>query len=860
MPDAAFESAFSELAHASLREKAPGLMEYLVGFQILDKNDEETHAVAVFGFKIGNQWFYAPVFFMNGALKGSDLLYVKGQDLFVPLQDNWVNYLLSKRPALLGDAEPKDEAELDIDVPNFRVFAQPPSTGSASKWASLQPGRLQQWARNFLPAYADAVLDRKAQQQKAAAARADLKNLFAECPALAAPFAQTCATNMKFAEAVLGFYPDLGAILPDPGTVKQALQSLHQPHAALNPGNTPVTSPMRPMDATSSIGPKQIQSGGTAPRDVSGLPSPVSPVPEKSTGLATTGEPVGSEKVGAEEIEDEQRIVDDELGDVRVYTAEAPADMVAGDLGSQVLTDEEKQQLMEGEIVVHDSRSDSQKSKIYNARTEQRLQNPHESGVYDVLGKGGEFRRCFVCTTPQPIGRGRVVGVSVVVDLDNQAAQSFYTGNLFVSRAQPGADTFGAPTEELWDKTVEPGSMKPGYLYVLLKEDGACTIPFKFLEAVSNSDGTTQMRVSPRTGVDGRPQDVKGSPYSPHHGNYEGQGPGIHLEDGGCGGNVLASGTWEYDAHPFSLWEYEEGRNILLSDRENLSEFKISGATLVAPANVRALQVGDARNNAKHTPEYLKKMKFLLDPGTLVDVEMLLMKTAQLIDVHTDGPELVVRYEQGQQRLRKSAALEHLILQWGLGEDDARQLLKEAGRKPQRYYIKQAAIGPGPSAPPFPDYASGFNTATGVPVVEDQRDFERVPGMGEPGSARDEYKLMDDPEVAHALEAAESGKKDVFDTAVMTGLVKTVDVDAVVDSFLPDIIRGMDRVGRVLFMFYWHNESFRERYGRQELMELEDALRNVFKSQGDLVIFLKQKTIEADPVDDALSIDIGALA
>ena len=58
MPDAAFESAFSELAHASLREKAPGLMEYLVGFQILDKNDEDTHAVAVFGFKVGN--LFAP--------------------------------------------------------------------------------------------------------------------------------------------------------------------------------------------------------------------------------------------------------------------------------------------------------------------------------------------------------------------------------------------------------------------------------------------------------------------------------------------------------------------------------------------------------------------------------------------------------------------------------------------------------------------------------------------------------------------------------------------------------------------------------------------------------------------------------
>lgn len=850
MPDAAFESAFSELAHASLREKAPGLMEYLVGFQILDKNDEETHAVAVFGFKIGNQWFYAPVFFMNGALKGSDLLYVKGQDLFVPLQDNWVNYLLSKRPALLGDAEPKDEGALDVEVPNFRVFAQPPGNGSTAKWASLNTSRLQQWARDFLPAYSRTVLDTHKREYQKTAARADLKQLFTDCPALAAPFAQTMRSNLKFAEAVLGFYPDPGAILPDPGTVKAAIESLHQPHAALNPGNTPVTSPLSPLDATTSVGPKQVQSGSSAPRDVSKLKSPVSPVPEKTQ----TGTPVGTKQA-----EDELQIDDDTLGDVRVYTAESPADMIAGDLGSQVLTDKEKQQLMEGEVVVHDSRSDSQKSKVYSAQMEQRLQNPHNTGIYDVLGKGGEFRRCFVCTEPRPIGRGRVVGVSTVIDLENKAVQSFYTGNLFVSRSEAGEKAFGSEFEDLGDM-VDPKDMKSGYLYVLVRDNGDCTIPFKFLESVSNNDGTTQFRVKPETGVHGRPGQVTGNAYSPHSYKYEGQGPGIHLENLDSGSNVLCGNSWDHDKHPYSSWEYEEGRNILLSDRENVGEFKNVGATLIAPANVRALQVGDDRNNVQKTPEDLKKRRFLLDPGTLMDVEMLLMKSAQLIDIHADGPELVIRYPEGQQRLRKAAALEHLITQWGLGEDDARLLLKEAGRKPKAYYIKQAALGAGPSAPPFPDYANGYDQMLGIPTVEHQGDFEKIPGMQEQLGARDEYKLMDDPEVQQAMDAAQSGKKDIFDTAVMTGLVKTVDVDAVVDSFLPDIIRGMDRVGRVLFMFYWHNESFRDRYGRQELMELEDALRNVFKAQGDLVIFLKQKTIEADPVDDALSIDIGALA
>ena len=45
-------------------------------------------------------------------------------------------------------------------------------------------------------------------------------------------------------------------------------------------------------------------------------------------------------------------------------------------------------------------------------------------------------------------------------------------------------------------------------------------------------------------------------------------------------------------------------------------------------------------------------------------------------------------------------------------------------------------------------------------------------------------------------------------------------------------------------MFYWHNEEFKDRYGKQDLPELEDTLRNSFEILGDLVLFLKQKTID----------------
>ena len=82
-----FEQAFSSLAYAYLKDKAPRLIDYIVGFQLVDRNEDNTKAVGVFGFKVGKQWLYAPVFFLNGDLKGHELLYIKNQDSFVPMKE-----------------------------------------------------------------------------------------------------------------------------------------------------------------------------------------------------------------------------------------------------------------------------------------------------------------------------------------------------------------------------------------------------------------------------------------------------------------------------------------------------------------------------------------------------------------------------------------------------------------------------------------------------------------------------------------------------------------------------------------------------------------------------------------------------
>jgi hypothetical protein len=110
------------------------------------------------------------------------------------------------------------------------------------------------------------------------------------------------------------------------------------------------------------------------------------------------------------------------------------------------------------------------------------------------------------------------------------------------------------------------------------------------------------------------------------------------------------------------------------------------------------------------------------------------------------------------------------------------------------------------------------------------------------GSGQDRF--VDPSARRNAIDASNQGQKEVLDTAVISGLVKTLDTSNLVDSYIGDLLLGLDRIGRILFLFYWHNDKFKDRYGQQDLIELEDNLRNVFENLGELSLFLKQKTIE----------------
>ena len=96
---------------------------------------------------------------------------------------------------------------------------------------------------------------------------------------------------------------------------------------------------------------------------------------------------------------------------------------------------------------------------------------------------------------------------------------------------------------------------------------------------------------------------------------------------------------------------------------------------------------------------------------------------------------------------------------------------------------------------------------------------------------------------------------EVFDTAMISGLVRSSDSSNLVDKYIGDLILGMDRIGRIQFLFLQHYDDFKERYGEEDMIELEDSLRNTFKSTGELILFLKQKAMDNELEDDRVGSD-----
>ena len=103
------EQKFGILANSTLTDKMPGLDEDSLGFQIVQTEDDDSRAFGVQVYNIGKHLVLVPMFFLDGKIKGGEVMFVKDLNKFLPLTEVEVNNLESGKTFSMG--EPEKEVE-----------------------------------------------------------------------------------------------------------------------------------------------------------------------------------------------------------------------------------------------------------------------------------------------------------------------------------------------------------------------------------------------------------------------------------------------------------------------------------------------------------------------------------------------------------------------------------------------------------------------------------------------------------------------------------------------------------------------------------------------------------------------------
>lgn len=706
-----FELKFSQLVDSALRTKIPALLEYRVGFQTIEKSEEEKDAVGISVFIVRGLWIYMPIFFIKGDLKGYDLMYIKQNDVFVPARDNWIASFKEKGGSILGEA--KDQHSIgDIDD----SFKEPEDV-QISENDMFWDRTASESNLGVTQELIDKMKKRASEQFKI-----DLTDSLIPLGSHAhALFANTMMKNAEFANNVFKFYTvdemkDLGNIF-----------SMHMDKGAME--------------------------------------------------------------------------LDDVGGQIEIIT----------DISSESaksLKESEKKALIRQGVFVKDERNNF--SKIFKTRIDPGVvSNPVESGIYDILLSDGTWTGALVFKVTDLDGSASPLHCekrsSWAVILPDDKNKYF---------VREGAKLFAkAASNETIEKFVkEKGGIKAN----------ASSIA----SALSSDNKSSADRIT--------------TSYCPVI-FTQGIGRCFSVE------LALENGRPNIVNNVINSQRYPDSKNITIEFTDKDGKLSVHGERLFVPSSSRIF--------IKHSYKDDKNL-MLGSPQMIVDS---MMKEADLdylkIVSSGDFNEIIVENESTG-LIDKIASVKYLSEKVGIFAGQAQQMLKEASTAQHRmseYLVKVAAPYKDDLGTPKP-YSSGIN-----PSEKDSIKETTVTGKGE--ALKD---TLPEDVLDQANQAAKSGIKEVFDASVLKSLIDVADLSEMRKDYISDMILGMDRVGRMLFLYYWHNEEFEDRYGKEDMDKLEETLKNVFVTTGDLVLFLKEKIAyapdSAESVIGSLSEDIGETA
>lgn len=139
--DIDIEKTFSDMASGFVANKVGDLMkdEHRIGFEIVKKNDDNTKLLGVFAFKVDKELIFAPVFFLQGEIKGP-LLYRCDTKQFLPATKEWASYLIESIETSDGRGISRNRISETAPMVDMDKIMMRPKQASASESNAMRLG------------------------------------------------------------------------------------------------------------------------------------------------------------------------------------------------------------------------------------------------------------------------------------------------------------------------------------------------------------------------------------------------------------------------------------------------------------------------------------------------------------------------------------------------------------------------------------------------------------------------------------------------------------------------------------------------------------------------------------------------
>jgi hypothetical protein len=844
MDDGSVERAFMDQAYGFLANKAGKLMQdpYRLGFEVVYKNDSNTRMVGIFAFRVNDQIMYVPVFFLNGDIKGTDLLYRQETKSFVPLNDEWVTFLTEKNNYEPG--MPVDRKEFTRANNHVRLedIAYPPNYKRDKRASQLDAVGSEDadvnndGKMNTTDAYLKKrreVIAKKVKDKKADPAT--IENLGDIDKVIEAAFNKKVPATGKMLDPVGEEDLDIDNNKKVDKTDKYLAARRKAVSENIN------------KDAGYLIHKFIVEDGGL--KAVEKIASMFEGNYEFAEALVSNLE---EKDYMPQDLQVKSAAVQKETPTLVLFTGKAgktehsyllkKADETKDPNKSPAVNKFADKFFSQG-YYLWDDRAASDLVPVYKDN-EERLDMIGGAGVYDVLLHDGSFRKAIVapksqtdfkCSSP-PLTSGSYSGDGwniggVVEDIKyNSTSRSMYPDMIICYmdgekesdlRRHVHGKFIKDHAQMLRDGDLEK-EMSSGKAYRIFDvEAGALSAPF-YVDSKKEEDGITYYSVVPMYGS----SEFFTLTHNPDmtENDLRIGFMGAHVAFVPVGMDSYKVKTDTYDGRPHYQFNYKRITDAEIGDVASLDAWVTEYVKKASLLYDHDSDTYSWRTGSREQTDYMERLNMTVKLATAgfhadaVDEMLTSTKSAGQTNWYFGDPEM------------SKVAFPIMQNRDAVFRTTTNQDFKVNQEYPQSFILRTSK-----DSLQLPPQIVGDAYDPGMGVKPDDTGSSNNSGM-----SKEQLMTMSPEQIAQF--ASSNQLPNVFEHGLVGSLVQVYDSISMIDKYLPDMEEALDRMGRILFLFYWKPRDFEDAYGADDMTNLENQILSNFKSFGSLTLDLLKRS------------------